>query len=85
MPESVSAGGDVPQSNSDELSKWINSPDYNPFKAPPDSDMFVIRDQERKNAEKKRQDERAAAVHCKHTHASRINHLTGMTHSYDSL
>jgi hypothetical protein len=46
MPESVSAGGDVPQSNSDELSKWINSPDYNPFKAPPDSDMFVIRDQE---------------------------------------
>jgi hypothetical protein len=66
-------------SNIDELSKWINSPDYNPFKAPPDSDMFVIRDQERKNAEKKRQDERAAAVHCKHTHASRINHLTAQT------
>ena len=94
MPESINAAGDVPQSKSgfvlctlffftelllDELSKWIYSPEYNPFKAPPDSDMFVIRDQERKNAEKKRKDERNAPVHCKHTHASRINHLTAQT------
>ena len=38
--------------------------------------MFLIRDQERKNAQKKRKEEREAAVHEKHTHASRINHLT---------
>ena len=60
----------------DELGKWVEDKDYNPFKIPPDCDMFLIRDQERKNAQKKRKEEREAAVHEKHTHASRINHLT---------
>ena len=44
--------------------------------------MFLIRDQERKNSQKKRKEEREAAVHEKHTHASRINHLTAQTRRF---
>lgn len=66
----------------DELGKWVEDKDYNPFKIPPDCDMFLIRDQERKNSQKKRKEEREAAVHEKHTHASRINHLTAQTRRF---
>lgn len=87
-PSDIGAAGDIKSARSaastksDELGKWVDSPDHNPFKIPPDCDMFLIRDQERKNAQKKRKDEREAAVHEKHTHASRINHLTAQTRRF---
>merc|ERR1712131_414865 len=87
-PSESGAAGDVKSSRSaassksDELGKWVEDKDYNPFKIPPDCDMFLIRDQERKNYQKKRNDEREAAVHEKHTHASRINHLTAQTRRF---
>merc|ERR1712235_76 len=87
-PSESGAAGDVKSSRSaassksDELGKWIEDKDYNPFKIPPDCDMFLIRDQERKNSQKKRKEEREAAVHEKHTHASRINHLTAQTRRF---
>jgi len=87
-PSDSGAAGDVKSSRSaastksEDLGKWVDSPDYNPFKIPPDCDMFLIRDQERKNAQKKRKNEREAAVHEKHTHASRINHLTAQTRRF---
>jgi len=87
-PSESGAAGDVKSSRSaassksDELGKWVDCPDYNPFKIPPDCDMFLIRDQERKNAQKKRKEEREAAVHEKHTNASRINHLTAQTRRF---
>jgi len=87
-PSESGAAGDVKSSRSaassksDELGKWVEDKDYNPFKIPPDCDMFLIRDQERKNSQKKRKEEREAAVHEKHTHASRINHLTAQTRRF---
>ena len=41
--------------------------------------MFAIRDQERKLAQEKREAERTAPVHAKHTHSTRISHLTSQT------
>merc|ERR1712131_300070 len=87
-PSESGAAGDVKSSRSaassksDELGKWCEDKNYNPFKIPPDCDMFLIRDQERKNSQKKRKEEREAAVHEKHTHASRINHLTAQTRRF---
>lgn len=87
-PAETGAAGDLKSSRSaastksDELGKWVEDKNYNPFKIPPDCDMFVIRDQERKNSQKKRKEEREAAVHEKHTHASRINHLTAQTRRF---
>ena len=41
--------------------------------------MFAIRDQERKLNQEKREKERNAPVHEKHTHTTRISHLTAQT------
>ena len=41
--------------------------------------MFAIRDQERKLNQEKREKERSAPVHEKHTHTTRISHLTAQT------
>ena len=32
--------------DNDQLTQWLNSPNYNPFKIPTNCDMFAIRDQE---------------------------------------
>jgi len=81
----ITAAGDcnddslILSSSEDALQKWITSPDYNPFKVPPDSDMFVLRDQERKRHLAQRKTARTLPVHEKHTHTSRINELTART------
>ena len=31
--------------DNDQLTQWLNSPSYNPFKIPTNCDMFAIRDQ----------------------------------------
>jgi len=70
---------DLTKMSDDALQKWIESPDYNPFKVPPDADMFVLRDQERKKQLAQRKADRKLKVHDKHTHTSRINELTART------
>lgn len=73
----VDGGGDV--GGVEQLSEWLNSPGYNPFKIPAHADMFALRDQERRASQIKRERERTAPVHEKHTHATRISHLTAQT------
>lgn len=91
MESKITASGDSAQrslksiessgidANEDALQKWLGSPDYNPFKVPPDSDMFILRDQERKNQLAQRKAQRTLKVHEKHTHTTRINELTART------
>jgi len=76
----VDGGGDV--GGVEQLSEWLNSPGYNPFKIPAHADMFALRDQERRASQIKRERERTAPVHEKHTHATRISHLTAQTRRF---
>jgi len=78
----VDGGGDVGIGGGEQLSEWLNSPGYNPFKIPAHVDMFALRDQERRASQIKRERERTAPVHEKHTHATRISHLTAQTRRF---
>lgn len=78
----VDGGGDVGIGGGEQLSEWLNSPGYNPFKIPAHVDMFALRDQERRASQMKRERERTAPVHEKHTHATRISHLTAQTRRF---
>ncbi|XP_039250583.1 cilia- and flagella-associated protein 100-like [Styela clava] len=53
-----------------------NSPDVNPFKVPPDQDIFMLRDKERQRKKEERDQQRSLKVHEKTTYASRVNAKT---------
>ncbi|KAL8558193.1 hypothetical protein ACOMHN_036282 [Nucella lapillus] len=57
----------------------------NPFKMPPDSDIFLLRDKERQKKKQERIRQRKLHVHEKTTYASRVNfRTTSMIHPADS-
>nr|KAG5711462.1 hypothetical protein BaRGS_025889 [Batillaria attramentaria] len=57
----------------------------NPFKMPPDSDIFLLRDKERQRKKQERLRQRKLHVHEKTTYASRVNFRTAaMLHPADS-
>ncbi|XP_076807264.1 cilia- and flagella-associated protein 100-like [Clavelina lepadiformis] len=50
--------------------------DNNPFKVPPDQDIFMLRDKERQRKKEERDRQRSLHVHEKTTYASRVNAKT---------
>ncbi|XP_064633102.1 cilia- and flagella-associated protein 100-like isoform X2 [Lineus longissimus] len=52
------------------------TPTGNPFKMPPDNDIFVLRDKERQKKKQERIRQRSLKVHEKTTYASRVNFRT---------
>ncbi|KAK7102985.1 cilia- and flagella-associated protein 100-like [Littorina saxatilis] len=57
----------------------------NPFKMPPDSDIFLLRDKERQKKKQERMRQRKLHVHEKTTYASRVNFRTAsMIHPAES-
>lgn len=60
-------------------------PKGNPFKMPPDSDIFLLRDKERQRKKQERLRQRSLKVHEKTTYASRVNFRTAaMIHPQES-
>lgn len=53
-----------------------NAADTNPFKVPPDQDIFMLRDKERQRKKEERDQQRSLRVHEKTTYASRVNAKT---------
>jgi len=67
---------------SDDSRKMIKSsadehdPKINPFKMPPDNDIFLLRDKERQKMKQERIKQRSLKVHEKTTYATRVNFKT---------
>nr|XP_002131495.1 cilia- and flagella-associated protein 100 [Ciona intestinalis] len=53
-----------------------DSSDVNPFKVPPDQDIFMLRDKERQRKKEERERQQKLKVHEKTTYASRVNAKT---------
>lgn len=80
FPNSAKSGSSINSLRTDEI-----IPKGNPFKMPPDSDIFLLRDKERQRKKLERLRQRSLRVHEKTTYASRVNFRTAaMIHPAES-
>ncbi|XP_012943356.1 cilia- and flagella-associated protein 100 isoform X2 [Aplysia californica] len=80
FPNSAKSGSSAHSMRTDEI-----VPKGNPFKMPPDSDIFLLRDKERQRKKQERLRQRNLKVHEKTTYASRVNFRTAaMIHPAES-
>jgi len=80
FPNSAKSGSSAQSMRTDEI-----IPKGNPFKMPPDSDIFLLRDKERQRKKQERLRQRNLKVHEKTTYASRVNFRTAaMIHPQES-